>query len=166
MKNGQSHHRPSRHRSQTPDVICLPPPRPSVSQPGEASVQSRQMRRQARRTEMKAARRGPAQRPITAAPKPEIPSIEEVEAALAVVSAPVVEPIVEPETIAPLPRNRSLATQPRGLMRIGQWLHRLVRKSAPARVSPADAVAQLKAMRVEVSRMQHTLDRLLEGAAA
>lgn len=177
MKNGRSHHRPSRNRNHTPTVICLPPPRPPITQPrmepdatpaiplpvgdealathhqpGEAAAQSRQLRRQARRAEMKASRRGPplpgqvSAIPATAAPKAEMSPVG--------------------ENVEPLPRNRSLATQPRGLARIGQWIGRLIRRSAPTRATPGDVVTQLRAMRSEMTQMQQTLDRLLGGAAA
>jgi hypothetical protein len=162
MKNGRSHRRHSRHHGQTPAVICLPAPRPPImtarkeadvppalplrDQPealvaanDQDSHQSRQLRRQARRAEVKAMRRGPE--PHSATPSA--------------------------ESLAPLPRNRALTALRRpALQRVGAWLRSLVMKQPRNRMSQDNAVAHLKAMRTEVARMQRTLDWMLNGAPA
>lgn len=66
-----------------------------------------------------------------------------------------------PDT-APLPRERSLAIRRNGLIHVGEWLRGLfLRKPAPRRITPDQAVRQIQAMRAELAHMQHTLDQML-----
>lgn len=151
MKSGRSRRHQSHHRSKTPAVICLPPPRPPITQP---------------RRNGEVARSGP----LASRRVPDIAEIEQAFAGVVPVrtEAPVAEappPSVAEEALAPLPRNRALMMQPHGLMRVGNWLRSLVmvRKT---KATPEHAVAQLKAMRAELMNMQQTLDHMLAGSRA
>lgn len=162
------------HRTSTPSVICLPPPKPPVSAPRKEpeveramklpsfseplvtaeSSSTRQLRRKARRAEAKSTKRkGVAVTYQTAAkvdPLPETP---------------------QPET-QPLPRNRALARQPSGVMaKLNAWFARLVPVRAarpPAsfdRCTPEALAEQMAALRAELAQVQGRLDRMISAVS-
>lgn len=65
---------------------------------------------------------------------------------------------------APLPRNRALVLQPKGLMVVvSQWLRKLVMKpkAAALTIDTASARTQVRALRVEVAQLQRSIDQLM-----
>lgn len=155
MKQARMRQRHAR-RDRTPAAIGLAPPAPPVTAPrgdakpiaAEAALPAtRQLRRQERRAQAKAARRGtPATVLADAATVP-------VEAAADAHPAPRAD-----EALAPLPRSRAL-TKPRSrLLMVLDRLVRPLRRATLVRATPRD---ELEALRRQLSAAQATLDRLL-----
>lgn len=169
MKNGRPRKYHQR-RDKAPAVICLPPPKPPVTAPRhEPEIaralsfpvleeplvtkkqkkqkksysprsESRQLRDKAGCTNMKA-------RPDDADPGKAASS----------------------DTLAPLPKSRSLTlTRPGMLHQLGSWLRGLVVVKKPvAGAAPASiSVSQINALRRQVASMQKTLDRMAEISRA
>lgn len=151
------------HRTSTPSVICLPPPKPPTVAPRrEPEVEramglpetheplvaasagrsgSRQARRRAKRTEAKTVRGH--------------------------TSAVTESPATPPPELAPLPRSQALAKPPSGMLaRVEAWFSRLIpRKRQPASV-PQEALAQqMIALRSELAMVQNRLDRVIKAVS-
>lgn len=148
MKQARLRQRPAR-RDRTPAAIGLAPPKPPLTppradapalpltdadEPLAITAPSRQLRRQERRVQSKAARRG----------KPGAPG------------APPVATL--PEDLSPLPRARALAKPRSRALVILDRLVRPWRRAAPIATSPA---AELDLLRRQLGAAQATLDRLL-----
>lgn len=151
MKQARARQRHAR-RNGTPAAIGLAPPKPPIAPPrADASAiplpasdeplaitaPSRQLRRQERRAQSKAGRRG----------KPEAAAV-----------APIAE-APAPEPIAPLPRSRSLAKPRSRALIILDRLVRPWRRTVP--VAPASSAAELHLLRRQLGAAQATLDRLM-----
>lgn len=143
-------------RDRTPAAIGLAPPAPPVTAPRGDTVASaadaalpatRQLRRQERRAQAKAARRG-------------TPTTALAEAATVPVEATAGSPAAprEEEDLAPLPRHRALARPRSRLLVVIDRFVRPLRRAPAARPAPRD---ELEALRRQLAAAQATLDRLL-----
>lgn len=74
-----------------------------------------------------------------------------------------VAPDIGTTSPTPLPRNRALAVQRKGIATLGQWLRKLVMKpkKAALTIDKASAKTQVRALRVEVAQLQRSLDQLM-----
>lgn len=153
------------HRTSTPSVICLPPPKPPATAPRQepevrqamslpqaeeplvatqAAAETRQVRRKAQRAQARGFRH-PAADPLKADARPASPPLDDD---------------------APLPRHRSLARQPTGLVgRVGAWFARLIpRRSTAPMVSQQAMTDQMVALRSELAMVQGRLERMIAAA--
>lgn len=156
MKQGRSRARgnTSRRHSTTPAVICLPQAKPPITPPRKEPESLRVFILPQKAEPLALA-------PVMTDAKPK-KNGKKTPLAVDQASATVSE--IAPASPAPLPRNRALAVQPRGLVVVvGQWLRKLVMKpkKAALTIDKASAKTQVRALRVEVAQLQRSLDQLM-----
>jgi len=172
MKKGRSRNPQLRRKDRTPSVICLPPPKAPVTAPRKEPEAARAIPLQSNLEPLAVMEQvladNPPSTPSRQVRRQELRArSKQVRPAASLTDMATNAPTSSDGTLAPLPRNRALTDGPQGRLKaVGQWLRSLVmtRRKLPVPVPPQQTVAQLRAMRADLARMQGTLDRMIERA--